>query len=121
LRDGSVVNESHKDAGFLGGSVVKAGVSLSSLGSGFGKGLKLGAAAKTVSKAIPKGFKETKKFGYQYKQKVYEYKGKYYSKDVGSGNGMGSHNGGVWKVFEQHNGKLKRIGTADKNLKIFKD
>ena len=31
-----------------------------------------------------------------------------------------THNGGVWKVFELKGGKLKRIGTADKNLIIFK-
>jgi hypothetical protein len=63
----------------------------------------------------PKGFKETKEFGYPHGQKVYEYKGKYYSRDVDS------HNGGVWKVFEAIKGKLKRIGTADENLNIFKD
>jgi RHS repeat-associated protein len=73
------------------------------------------AVVKTVTKVIPKGFKHVKKFGYKHGQKVYSYKGKYYSKDVDS------HNGGVWKVFEEVNGKLKRIGTADENLKIFKD
>ena len=65
-------------------------------------------------KAIPKKFKQVKKFGYQHGQKVYEYKGKYYSRDVDS------HNGGAWKVFEEVGGKLKRIGTADENLNIFK-
>lgn len=70
---------------------------------------------------LPKGFIETKQFGYQHGQKVYKYKGKYYSPDVGSGNGLGSHNGGVWKVFEVSGNKLKRIGTANKDLKIFKD
>ncbi len=69
---------------------------------------------------VPKGFTEVKSFGYKHGQKVFHYKGKYYSRDVGSGNGMGSHNGGVWKVFELQNGKLNRIGTADQNLKIFK-
>jgi|LakMenE01Jun11ns_1017448.scaffolds.fasta_scaffold9953969_3 hypothetical protein len=63
---------------------------------------------------IPKGFKQTKKFGYLHGQKVYEYKGLYYSKDIDS------HNGGVWKVFEEVNGKPKRVGTADENLNIFK-
>lgn len=62
----------------------------------------------------PDGFKQTKKHGYQHGQKVYEYDGKYYSKDVDS------HNGGSWKVFEEKNGRLNRIGTADKNLKIIK-
>lgn len=47
-------------------------------------------------------------------KKVYEYKGKYYSKDVDS------HNGGAWQVFKEVNGKLVRIGTADKELNIFK-
>ena len=69
---------------------------------------------------IPKGFKQTKQFGYQHGQKVYEYNGKYYSRDMGSGNARGSHNGGVWKVFELKNGELHRIGTADANLNIFK-
>jgi RHS repeat-associated protein len=64
---------------------------------------------------IPKGFKETKEFGYQHGQKVYQYKGKYYSRDVDS------HNGGVWKVFIKQGKRLKRIGTADKDLNIFKD
>lgn len=41
--------------------------------------------------------------------------GKYYSKDIDS------HNGGVWKVFEAGGGKLKRIGTADESLTIFKN
>jgi RHS repeat-associated protein len=79
-----------------------------------------GSTGKEADNKIPDGFKETKKFGYQHGQKVYEYKGKYYSRDVGSGNGKGSHNGGIWKVFEQKKGKLNRIGTADKDLKIFK-
>ena len=30
------------------------------------------------------------------------------------------HNGGVFKVFKQEGGRLKRIGTADENLNIFK-
>ena len=68
-------------------------------------------AARNIS---TKGLKETRKFGYSHGQKVYEYEGKYYSKDIDS------HNGGVWKVFEEVNGKLKRIGTADKNLNMFK-
>lgn len=64
---------------------------------------------------IPAGFNIVKKFGYQHGQKVYEYKGKYYSKDVDS------HNEGVWKVFVEVGGKLKRIGTADADLNIFKN
>jgi len=64
---------------------------------------------------IPKGFKEVKDFGYQHGQKVYRYKGKYYSRDIDG------HNGGVWKVFENIGGRLKRIGTADHNLNIFKN
>ncbi len=31
-----------------------------------------------------------------------------------------SHNGGVWKIFIKNGGRLHRIGTADKNLNIFK-
>ena len=30
------------------------------------------------------------------------------------------NNGGVYKVFEREGGNLKRIGTADENLNIFK-
>ena len=30
------------------------------------------------------------------------------------------HNGGIYKVFEREGGNLKRIGTADKDLRIFK-
>lgn len=63
---------------------------------------------------VPKGFKETKEFGRPHGQKVYKYKGKYYSRDIDS------HNGGVWKVFEKSGRGLKRIGTADKDLNIFK-
>lgn len=68
-----------------------------------------------VASKIPKTFKQTKKFGFKHGQKVYEYMGKYFSKDVDS------HNGGVWKVFKEVGGKLKRIGTADKDLNIFKE
>lgn len=32
----------------------------------------------------------------------------------------GRSNGGVFKVFKQEGGRLKRIGTADENLNIFK-
>jgi hypothetical protein len=62
----------------------------------------------------PKGFKQTTKFGYQHGQKVYKYNGKYYSRDIDA------HSGGVWKVFEESGGRLKRIGTADEHLTIFK-
>ncbi|WP_310557031.1 toxin C-terminal domain-containing protein, partial [Flavobacterium sp.] len=74
----------------------------------------LGAAAKGFSK-IPKGFKHVKDFGYPHGQNVYKFKGNYYSKDIDV------HNGGVWKVFENIGGRLKRIGTADANLNIFKN
>jgi RHS repeat-associated protein len=58
------------------------------------KGKKGKATSTLAVSQIPKGFKEAKKFGYQHGQKVFEYMGKYYSKDVDS------HNGGVWKVFK---------------------
>lgn len=63
--------------------------------------------------SLPKGFKLVKGI-YSHNEKVYQYKGKYYSLD------NTSHNGGVWKVFEMRGGRLVRIGTADKNLNIFK-
>ncbi len=75
----------------------------------------LGAASKGFSKhAVPDGFKEVKKIGYPHGQKVYEYMGKYYSRDIDR------HSGGTWKVFQEVGGKLKRVGTADDNLIIFK-
>ncbi|PYG86612.1 putative peptidoglycan binding protein, partial [Ruminiclostridium sufflavum DSM 19573] len=43
----------------------------------------------------------------------------YISQDVGSGNGMGSHNGGVWKAAkspEALNSKDTRLGTYDANM-----
>lgn len=64
---------------------------------------------------LPEGFKETKEFGRQHGQKVYQKGNKYYSRDVDS------HNGGEWKVFEKQEGRLKRVGTADKDLNIFKN
>ena len=73
----------------------------------------VGAARSGFSK-LPKGFKQTKQFGYQHGQKVYKYKGKFYSRDIDA------HNGGAWKVFENVGGRLKRIGTADEFLNIFK-
>jgi RHS repeat-associated protein len=63
---------------------------------------------------LPEGFNETKEFGKQHGQKVYKKGNKYYSKDVDG------HNGGAWKVFEKQGSKLKRVGTADKNLNVFK-
>lgn len=63
---------------------------------------------------LPEGFKETKEFGKQHGQKVYQKGNKYYSKDVDG------HNGGSWKVFEKQGSRLKRVGTADKDLNIFK-
>jgi hypothetical protein len=70
--------------------------------------------------AIPKDFKEVKEFGRPMGQKVYKKGERYYSRDVGNKGGT-NHNGGVWKVFKNVGGKLKRVGTADKNLNVFKD
>ncbi|TCC97851.1 DUF6443 domain-containing protein [Pedobacter hiemivivus] len=66
------------------------------------------------SDELPDGFKETKEFGKPHGQKVYKKGNKYYSKDADG------HNGGSWKVFEKQGTKLKRVGTADKDLNIFK-
>ncbi|MDC0506132.1 DUF3885 domain-containing protein [Candidatus Gracilibacteria bacterium] len=56
----------------------------------------------------------TKEFGRPHGEKLYK-KGKtYYSID------NTYHNGGVFKVFDISGGKLRRIGTADKDLNIFK-
>ncbi len=45
---------------------------------------------------------------------IYHKGNKYYSRDADG------HNGGEWKVFEKQGGILKRVGTVDKNLNIFK-
>lgn len=45
-------------------------------------------------------------------QLVYKKGNRYISPDVDS------HNGGVWKIFDR---KGRRLGTADKDLVIFKD
>lgn len=44
-------------------------------------------------------------------QQVYKKGNRYITPDVDS------HNGGVWKIFDN---KGKRLGTADANLRIFK-
>ena len=69
--------------------------------------------ASYIKSMLPKGFKLAREF-MSHNEKVYEYNGKYYSFD------NTSHNGGVWKVFIKNGGRLHRIGTADKNLNIFK-
>ena len=66
-----------------------------------------------IKSMLPKGFKVACEF-MSHNEKVYEYNGKYYSFD----NTL--HNGGVWKLFAKNGGRLPRIGTADKNLNIFK-
>lgn len=66
------------------------------------------------SEELPDGLKETKEFGNPHGQKVYKKGNKYYSKDADG------HNGGSWKVFEKQWTKLKRVGSADNNLNIFK-
>jgi hypothetical protein len=63
---------------------------------------------------VPDGFKETKEFGRQHGQKVYQKGSTYISRDVDG------HNGGVWKVFEKKGGRLIRVGTANANLEVFK-
>lgn len=52
---------------------------------------------------------------YQPGQKGYEYMGKCIWKD------KDGHNGGFWKVFESEGGRLKRIGTVDEHLTIYKN
>lgn len=99
---------------YIDGDYKQAGINTVLTFGGVLKVGKTGIVANAFSK-IPKGFKQVKDFGYQHGQEVYKYKNKYYSLDIDS------HNGGAWKVFENVGGKLKRIGTADENLKIFKN
>jgi hypothetical protein len=66
--------------------------------------------------AKEKWMKETKEFGTIKWRKVYQLGNKYYSPE------KTSHNTDIWwKVFEKGLWKLNRIGTADKNLNIFKN
>ena len=69
--------------------------------------------ASYIKSILPKGFKLSREY-ISHNERVYEYNGKYYSFD------NTSHNGGIWKVFVKKGGRLQRIGTADKNLNIFK-
>jgi len=64
---------------------------------------------------LPKGFKKTKEFGKQHGQEVYKKGNRYYSKDIDEHNIKDG-----WKVFRKIGNRLVRIGTADKDLKIFK-
>lgn len=78
-----------------------------------------GVAKKLTNKQVTKmatkhSMKEVKEFGLKNGQKIFKKGNKYYSYDVDN------HNGGVWKVFEKAGGELKRIGTADNTLTIFK-
>ena len=68
---------------------------------------------------VPDSFKETKQFGRKHGQRVYKKGNRYYSRDIGQKNGD-AHNGGIWKVFKETGGELKRVGTADADLNIFK-
>ena len=70
--------------------------------------------SKAVATLLSKGAKLCKNFGRKHGENVYKLGKKYYSID------NTSHNGGVYKVFKQESGKLKRIGTADENFNIFK-
>ena len=70
--------------------------------------------SKAVTTLLSKGAKLCKGFGREHGEKVYKLGKYFYSFD------NTSHNGGVFKVFKQEGGKLKRIGTADENLNIFK-
>ena len=45
---------------------------------------------------------------------------KYWVKRVTRNLSLRHPNGGIYKVFEREGGNLKRIGTADKDLRIFK-
>jgi RHS repeat-associated protein len=101
------------------GESLAAKVALVGLTAG-AKGVAKKAAIKLTNKQIVKlatknGMKEVKEFGLKNGQKVFKKGNKYYSYDIDS------HNGGVWKVFEKAGNELKRIGTANENLVIFKN
>ena len=67
-----------------------------------------------IATLLSKGAKLCKGFGTKHGEKIFKLGKKYYSFD------NTKHNGGVYKVFEREGGNLKRIGTADENLNIFK-
>lgn len=70
--------------------------------------------SKAIMTLLSKGAKLCKSYGTKHGEKIFKLGNKYYSFD------NTQHNGGVYKVFEKEGGNLKRIGTADKDLKIFK-
>ena len=70
--------------------------------------------SKAIATLLSKGAKLCKSFGTKHGEKIFKLGKKYYSFD------NTKHNGGVYKVFEREGGNLKRIGTADENLNIFK-
>ena len=70
--------------------------------------------SKAIAKLLSKGAKQCKEFGTTHGEKIFKLGNKYYSFD------NTQHNGGVYKVFKREGGNLKRTGTADENLNIFK-
>lgn len=70
--------------------------------------------SKAIMTLLSKGAKVCKSFGTKHGEKIFQLGNRYYSFD------NTQHNGGVYKVFEREGGNLKRIGTADKDLRIFK-
>jgi RHS repeat-associated protein len=63
---------------------------------------------------VPKGYRETREFGYSNGQKMYRKGNSLISRDVDG------HNGGVWKLFEIKGGRPHRVGTAGADLVPFK-
>ena len=70
--------------------------------------------SKAIMTLLSKGAKVCKSFGTKHGEKIFKLGNRYYSFD------NTQHNGGIYKVFEREGGNLKRIGTADKDLRIFK-
>ena len=70
--------------------------------------------SKAIMTLLSKGAKVCKSFGTKHGEKIFQLGNRYYSFD------NTQHNGGIYKVFEREGGNLKRIGTADKDLRIFK-
>ncbi len=74
-------------------------------------------AAQAKAAAEKLGFTKIKKLSNG--QPVFKKGRRYITPDVGSGNGMGSHNGGVWKMADSVENLAKRetrMGTYDANL-----
>jgi hypothetical protein len=112
------------ESGYLGSTIINASTNNSNSGNNEA-GTESGNTARMTTKqataaANDLGYESTNYVTKSGEKVFYNKKTKtYISQDVGSGNGMGSHNGGVWKAAkspEALNSKETRLGTYDADL-----